>query len=427
MAESRRAGQGGAAEAKRPSISLPPRSTVENLFRVDPAEASPGPMTLVSSFFAEDPESECRSFSQLLAGAMASPSARTSAEVPPAQVDGRGRGGGLNLGHSRPMNLLVSQSPFFTVPPGLSPGGLLDSPAMFSSNLMQGQYGMAHQQATHSQLQMNFMSENPSSFQSASLSQPFPAIKMPKTLQIPAMTSETGTHNPNGSRFDQTSQPAAVVIDKPANDGYNWRKYGQKQVKGSEFPRSYYKCTHPNCPVKKKVERSLDGQVTEIIYKGKHSHPMPPSNKRGKDTEFNGHNAFPANADSLSQGDPSNFGRSGNGMIVLSKRERESGHGASEQLSGSSDGEEVGDRDVDEEEVGDQPDQKRRNTESKATDAASHRTVTEPRIIVQTTSEVDLLDDGYRWRKYGQKVVKGNPHPRSFLFIQTPALYFLAL
>lgn len=42
----------------------------------------------------------------------------------------------------------------------------------------------------------------------------------------------------------------------------------------------------------------------------------------------------------------------------------------------------------------------------------SHKTVTEPKIIVQTRSEVDLLDDGYRWRKYGQKVVKGNPHPR---------------
>lgn len=44
--------------------------------------------------------------------------------------------------------------------------------------------------------------------------------------------------------------------------------------------------------------------------------------------------------------------------------------------------------------------------------ALSHRAVAEPRIIVQTTSEVDLLDDGYRWRKYGQKVVKGNPYPR---------------
>lgn len=36
----------------------------------------------------------------------------------------------------------------------------------------------------------------------------------------------------------------------------------------------------------------------------------------------------------------------------------------------------------------------------------------EPRVVVQTLSEVDILDDGYRWRKYGQKVVKGNPNPR---------------
>lgn len=53
------------------------------------------------------------------------------------------------------------------------------------------------------------------------------------------------------------------------------------------------------------------------------------------------------------------------------------------------------------------------NVETRVIESASHRTITEPRIIVQTTSEVDLLDDGYRWRKYGQKVVKGNPHPRS--------------
>jgi len=40
------------------------------------------------------------------------------------------------------------------------------------------------------------------------------------------------------------------------------------------------------------------------------------------------------------------------------------------------------------------------------------RMIREPRVVVQTTSDVDILDDGYRWRKYGQKVVKGNPHPR---------------
>lgn len=65
-----------------------------------------------------------------------------------------------------------------------------------------------------------------------------------------------------------------------SEDGYNWRKYGQKQVKGSEYPRSYYKCTHPNCQVKKKVERSHEGHITEIIYKGAHNHQKPSPNRR---------------------------------------------------------------------------------------------------------------------------------------------------
>lgn len=74
--------------------------------------------------------------------------------------------------------------------------------------------------------------------------------------------------------------PTTANSDRPSYDGYNWRKYGQKQVKGSEYPRSYYKCTHPNCPVKKKVERSLDGQIAEIVYKGEHNHSKPQPPKR---------------------------------------------------------------------------------------------------------------------------------------------------
>lgn len=38
-----------------------------------------------------------------------------------------------------------------------------------------------------------------------------------------------------------------------------------------------------------------------------------------------------------------------------------------------------------------------------------------PRFAFQTRSQVDILDDGYRWRKYGQKAVKNNRFPR-FLF-----------
>lgn len=39
----------------------------------------------------------------------------------------------------------------------------------------------------------------------------------------------------------------------------------------------------------------------------------------------------------------------------------------------------------------------------------------ESRIVVHTVSEVDIVNDGYRWRKYGQKMVKGNPNPRYVL------------
>lgn len=70
----------------------------------------------------------------------------------------------------------------------------------------------------------------------------------------------------------------SLVMAKSSENGYNWRKYGQKLVKGSECPRSYYRCTHPNCPVKKKVEQSDDGEMKVIIYKGAHNHqkPQPP-------------------------------------------------------------------------------------------------------------------------------------------------------
>ncbi|KAH0463144.1 hypothetical protein IEQ34_007726 [Dendrobium chrysotoxum] len=38
--------------------------------------------------------------------------------------------------------------------------------------------------------------------------------------------------------------------------------------------------------------------------------------------------------------------------------------------------------------------------------------------VVQTVSEVDILDDGYRWHNHGQKVVKGNPNPKSSLMLR---------
>lgn len=62
---------GGGGGRQRPTITLPPRT--DTLFT---GGFSPGPMTLLSSFFPEG--DDCKSFSQLLAGAMASPAVAPS-------------------------------------------------------------------------------------------------------------------------------------------------------------------------------------------------------------------------------------------------------------------------------------------------------------------------------------------------------------
>ncbi|KAM7468483.1 hypothetical protein LguiB_016045 [Lonicera macranthoides] len=41
----------------------------------------------------------------------------------------------------------------------------------------------------------------------------------------------------------------------------------------------------------------------------------------------------------------------------------------------------------------------------------------QPRFAFMTKSEVDHLEDGYRWRKYGQKAVKNSPFPRLYTHI----------
>ncbi|KAK9120131.1 hypothetical protein Scep_018224 [Stephania cephalantha] len=62
------------------------------------------------------------------------------------------------------------------------------------------------------------------------------------------------------------------------DDGYRWRKYGQKAVKNNKHPRSYYRCTYQGCNVKKQVQRlSKDEGVVVTTYEGMHTHPIEKS------------------------------------------------------------------------------------------------------------------------------------------------------
>ncbi|XP_072982709.1 uncharacterized protein [Typha latifolia] len=61
----------------------------------------------------------------------------------------------------------------------------------------------------------------------------------------------------------------------PPSDSWSWRKYGQKPIKGTPFPRGYYKCsTCKGCPAKKQVERcKVDASMLIVTYTSNHNHP----------------------------------------------------------------------------------------------------------------------------------------------------------
>ncbi|KAL0443303.1 UNVERIFIED_CONTAM: putative WRKY transcription factor 20 [Sesamum latifolium] len=210
------------------------------------------------------------------------------------------------------------------------------------------------------------------------------------------------------SSSDHKDSISSVSAERTSDDGYNWRKYGQKLVKGSEFPRSYYKCTYPNCEVKKIFERSPSGQITEIVYKGSHDHPKPQAARRHnpgallsiQEDKLDRDLSFTGQEDKLNT---NNMEQNGSPALSPLQANEDGVDGSGSQFQAIND-------DVEE----DDPFLKRRKMEDSIDVTPIVKPIREPRVVVQTVSEVDILDDGYRWRKYGQKVVRGNPNPRSY-------------
>ncbi|KAF3338312.1 WRKY transcription factor 11 [Carex littledalei] len=81
--------------------------------------------------------------------------------------------------------------------------------------------------------------------------------KVKKTVRVPAVSSKNADIPP---------------------DEFSWRKYGQKPIKGSPYPRGYYKCsTRRGCPARKHVERDpQDPSMLIVTYEGDHLHNLAP-------------------------------------------------------------------------------------------------------------------------------------------------------
>ncbi|KAG8055440.1 hypothetical protein GUJ93_ZPchr0001g32875 [Zizania palustris] len=72
-------------------------------------------------------------------------------------------------------------------------------------------------------------------------------------------------------------RPKGAGEGPPPSDSWAWRKYGQKPIKGSPYPRGYYRCSSSKgCPARKQVERSrADPTVLLVTYSFEHNHPWP--------------------------------------------------------------------------------------------------------------------------------------------------------
>ncbi|CAN8229875.1 unnamed protein product [Cochlearia groenlandica] len=194
-----------------------------------------------------------------------------------------------------------------------------------------------------------------------------------------------------------------VLRTPPVRDGYNWRKYGQKQVKSPKGSRSYYRCTYSDC-FAKKIECSNDsGNMIEIVNKGLHSHePLrreiraistipPPVSK--DNTIVQELAIVPGGSDPSAS--TKDIGSNIYESQTILERKRHCENEAVEE-----------------------PDQKRRQVLLKNENLHSSDSVSKSgkkhKVVVHAAGDVGISGDGYRWRKYGQKMVKGNPNPRNY-------------
>ncbi|MED6135742.1 WRKY Transcription Factor [Stylosanthes scabra] len=78
-------------------------------------------------------------------------------------------------------------------------------------------------------------------------------------------------------RKSQLKKVCQVSAENLSSDIWAWRKYGQKPIKGSPYPRGYYRCSSSKgCLARKQVERNRSDPTMFIVtFTGEHNHPAP--------------------------------------------------------------------------------------------------------------------------------------------------------
>ncbi|KAI4355141.1 hypothetical protein L6164_003941 [Bauhinia variegata] len=110
-------------------------------------------------------------------------------------------------------------------------------------------------------------------------SAPKAAQTQQKQQQQPGKQSHVGSATASRSkrRKNQLKKVCQVPAESLSSDIWAWRKYGQKPIKGSPYPRGYYRCSSSKgCLARKQVERNRSDPTMFIVtYTAEHNHPAP--------------------------------------------------------------------------------------------------------------------------------------------------------
>lgn len=196
--------------------------------------------------------------------------------------------------------------------------------------------------------------EHPNNFQRPYFDptqEPHFQMNIPNFQQAPQVTPTPTQAEPRNTKKNplpvtaksETVEQKTHLTKSALKDGLKWRKYGQKALKNSPYPRTYYRCTTPECGAKKQIEKYIDAttgsEMYKTVYVGEHIHLNPVFLQTKVEVQENFQSSV------LSQ-----TGKTGGDNI----------------------------------------------------------------LEIECAESVDCNNDGFSWRKYGQKKVKGGPHQRAY-------------
>ncbi|XVE71139.1 hypothetical protein DITRI_Ditri10aG0126300 [Diplodiscus trichospermus] len=276
---------------------------------------------------------------------------------------------------------------------------------------VQGAEAPAHNQLQSSVPPSSLPQLSPTSSTRGIPSSPIPTL--PEKILSDQKVNGVSVPEANQKKSSNLKTVSVVPILKtPVSDGYNWRKYGQKQVKSPKGSRSYYKCTFSDCRAKKIECADHTGHIIEIVNKGMHSHEPPWKNNLARESKIVS-SAVHVSRNILTE-QPSRIPNDSDRSTSSKESVPETTVNPERKRQSSSGSEGSGDVQVKEELLRESEPKKRMKKSNGVCGGSVLKTGKKSKFVVHAAGDVGISGDGYRWRKYGQKMVKGNPNPRNY-------------